>query len=90
MFSIATLAALQTLLKIAQAEAEQLPALVAELEQQAAQYVLLVQNNLQEAPAIIITRLVERYPELGTLQAHPQATLVMQRITKILKARSKR
>ncbi len=80
---------LTTLREIAAANPAEVPALVARLEIEAAEYLLTVRENLDNAPAIILNRLAERYPILDVLRLNPQAELVIMRIVDVLKARQK-
>lgn len=82
--------ALPTLLNIARAGLQEVPALVAQLEQQAAESVLVIEQNINATPREIIARLVERYPLLASLEAHPQAEQVITKIVKVLKERPKK
>ena len=75
---------LATLREIATAPPAEVPALVARLETEAEQYIKTVKENLSNAPEIIMTRLVERYPMLAVLQANPLASLVIARIVETL------
>lgn len=77
--------ALITLREIAHANPAEVPALVLRLENEAAEYVLIVRENLDDAPAIILRRLVERFPLLAALQLHPDAEAVINSIVAVLR-----
>ena len=80
------LLALQTLREIAEtAEPVVLQGLVAKLEKQAAECVLLIRHNLHEQPAQVINALGAKFPILITLALNPQAETVIARIIETLK-----
>lgn len=80
--------ALTTLREIAETvEPERLRALVAQLEEHAAECVLLLRQNLDEQPKQLMAQLVAQFPALVTLQLHPQAETVISRIVTELKGK---